>query len=232
MKVIDPGTGKSRPAGDDCVILTFTAWTRDGALFSTSGLHGEPSTQCLATAITGVGEALKTMVEGEERRLWLPADIAFAAHVAHHPGKMVHGSPPMLDLTIEVKLIRILRAPKAPANLTAPRTARKTPSGLTIEILQPGTGVKHPTVDSRVTLNYSGWTADGKLFESTVMSGHPASFQLGTTLPGWRESLQTMVVGEKARLWIPAALAYGAHPIERSVPAGDLVYDIELIDFQ
>jgi peptidylprolyl isomerase len=87
-------------------------------------------------------------------------------------------------------------------------------------------------MDSRVTLNYTGWTADGKLFESTVMSNHSASFQLGTTLPGWREGLQSMVAGEKVRLWIPAALAYGVHPIERSVPAGDLVYDIELIDFQ
>lgn len=41
-----------------------------------------------------------------------------------------------------------------------------------------------------------------------------------------------MVAGEKARLWIPAALAYGDKPVDKMVPAGDLVYDIQLIDFQ
>jgi FKBP-type peptidyl-prolyl cis-trans isomerase len=55
---------------------------------------------------------------------------------------------------------------------------------------------------------------------------------MGTTLAGWREGLQYMVTGEKARLWIAAALAYGDRPADKMVPAGDLVYDIELVDFQ
>jgi len=99
-------------------------------------------------------------------------------------------------------------------------------------VLRPGAGTKHPGPSSRVTLNYSGWTADGDLFESTVTSGHPAVFFVGTTLSGWREGLQYLVVGEKARVWIPAALAYGDRPANKMVPAGDLVYDIELLDFQ
>ena len=61
---------------------------------------------------------------------------------------------------------------------------------------------------------------------------HPAVFLLGTTLAGWREGLEYMVAGEKARLWIPAALAYGEHPVDKMVPAGDLVYDIELVAIQ
>jgi peptidylprolyl isomerase len=44
-----------------------------------------------------------------------------------------------------------------------------------------------------------------------------------------REGLQHMVLGEKARFWIPAALAYGDKPGRRGVPIGDLVYDIELL---
>ncbi len=108
----------------------------------------------------------------------------------------------------------------------------RMPSGLAILVLKPGAGTQHPSAGSRVTLNYTGWTADGDLFESTVTSGHPASFQLGTALAGWREGLKYMVAGEKARLWIPAALAYGEHPANKMVPAGDLVYDIELLGFQ
>ncbi len=37
-----------------------------------------------------------------------------------------------------------------------------------------------------------------------------------------------MVVGDKMRLWIPAALAYGAKPASPGNPAGDLVFDLEL----
>lgn len=34
-----------------------------------------------------------------------------------------------------------------------------------------------------------------------------------------------MVVGENVRIWVPAAFAYGEHPLQKSTPAGNLVYD-------
>jgi peptidylprolyl isomerase len=234
MTVLHAGSGTEHPSGDDCVIVRFTAWKRDGTLLTTSGLHGETSTQCLTAAIPGVAEALTAMAPGEKRRIWMPGELAYATHVAHHGNKKLHAErPPRVDLTFDVELVRILKAAQRPLDLKAPpRDAFRTPSGVAIEVLQPGAGSKHPSPGSRVTLNYSGWTAAGQLFESTVTSGHPAIFFMGTTLPGWREGLQYMVAGEKARLWIPAALAYGERPADKMVPAGDLVYDIELVDFQ
>jgi FKBP-type peptidyl-prolyl cis-trans isomerase len=235
MSVLQTGSGTDHPSGDDCVVVRFTAWTRDGALFSTSGLHGETSTQCLAAAIPGIAEALTAMTPGEKRRVWVPAELAFSAHVAHHGNKMLHADdlPPKVDLTFDVELVRVLKAAETPLDLKAPpRGAFRTSSGIAILVLQPGAGTKHPSPGSRVTLNYTGWTAEGTLFESTVTSGRTAIFFMGTTLAGWREGLQYMVAGEKARFWIPAALAYGDHPADKMVPAGDLVYDIELVDFQ
>jgi len=235
MTVLQAGSGTDHPRGDDCVIVRFTAWKRDGSLFSTSGLHGETNTQCLAAAIPGIAEALTAMAPGEKRRIWVPAELAFATHVAHHGAKNMprEDPPPHVDLTFDLELVRILKAAEKPTDLKVPPPdAFKTPSGVAILVLQPGTGTKHPGPGSRVTLTYTGWTADGMLFESTATSGHAAVFFLGTTLAGWREGLQFMVAGEKARLWIPAALAYGSHPTNRLVPAGDLVYDIQLMDFQ
>jgi peptidylprolyl isomerase len=235
MTVLQAGSGTDHPRGDDCVIVRFTAWKRDGSLFSTSGLHGETNTQCLAAAIPGIAEALTAMAPGEKRRIWVPAELAFATHVAHHGAKNMprEDPPPHVDLTFDLELVRILKAAEKPTDLKVPPPdAFKTPSGVAILVLQPGTGTKHPGPGSRVTLNYTGWTADGMLFESTATSGHAAVFFLGTTLAGWREGLQFMVAGEKVRLWIPAALAYGNHPTNRLVPAGDLVYDIQLLDFQ
>jgi peptidylprolyl isomerase len=79
-----------------------------------------------------------------------------------------------------------------------------------------------------VEVHYSGWTTDGRLFDSSVVRGQTATFPLGQVIRGWREGLQLMVVGDRARLWIPAHLAYGEHP-EPGAPAGPLVFDVELI---
>jgi peptidylprolyl isomerase len=233
-KVLRPGSGSVHFSDNDCAELSFMAWKRDGALFSASGPHGESSVQCLNTAIPGLALALQSRGEGEKRRVWIPAQLSFVDHMAHHPGKpMPVDETPRVDLTFDLELIRILKAPPTPNNLaTPPRTASWTPSGVAIQVLRPGVGTVHPTVNSRVKVNYTVWGADGKVYESTVMSEHPATFLLGTALAGWREALPRMVPGEKASLWIPAALAYGDHPANPMLPAGPVVYDLELMELQ
>lgn len=234
MKVLRKGSGAEHPGGDDCVVVNFVAWKREGTFFSTSGLNGESTVQCLATAIVGISEAMKYMVVGERRRIWIPAALTFEAHIAHHGLKIHDEAPtPKIDLTFDVELLGIMKAPLTPNDLEVPpRTAMKTPGGVTLNVLTAGTGTTRPTTNNRVKLHYSGWTREGVLFESTITSGHPGVFLVGTVLPGWREALQYMVAGEKARIWIPAALAYGDRPVERAVPAGDLVYDIELLSIE
>ncbi len=63
------------------------------------------------------------------------------------------------------------------------------------------------------------------------MRGQPARFGLGNVIKGWTEGVQLMTKGEKARFWIPGALAYGDKPTRPGAPSGMLVFDIELIDF-
>jgi FKBP-type peptidyl-prolyl cis-trans isomerase len=233
-KVLRNGSGSIHPSGNDCMEVSFIAWKRDGSLAAASGPHGESTTQCLSAAIPGVAVALASMVAGEKRRVWVPADYSVASHMAHHAGHpMQEDETPRSDLTFDLELIRVLESARTPPDLrTPPRTAYHTPSGVVIEVLKPGMGTGHPTMNSRVKLNYTGWTTDGTVFESTTMSRHLATFLLGTALPGWRDALPHMLPGEKARLWIPAKLAYGDHPANRLLPAGPLVYDLELIDFE
>ncbi|MEC9072150.1 MAG: FKBP-type peptidyl-prolyl cis-trans isomerase, partial [Myxococcota bacterium] len=66
----------------------------------------------------------------------------------------------------------------------------------------------------------------------SVKRGDPASFPLGGVIPGWTEGLQLMVIGEKARFWIPGNLAYGETPQRPGAPAGTLVFDVELLGIQ
>jgi peptidylprolyl isomerase len=66
------------------------------------------------------------------------------------------------------------------------------------------------------------------MFDSSVERGMPASFPLRAVIAGWTEGVQLMVEGEKRRLWIPEELAYKGSP---GRPAGTLVFDVELLEF-
>jgi FKBP-type peptidyl-prolyl cis-trans isomerase len=116
-----------------------------------------------------------------------------------------------------------------PADVAAPPSdAAKTSTGLASRVLTPGKGTRHPRPNSRVTVHYTGWTTDGKMFDSSVSKG-PVTFGLDEVIPGWTEGVQMMVEGEKRRLWIPEAQAYGG---QAGKPAGMLVFDIELIKIE
>jgi FKBP-type peptidyl-prolyl cis-trans isomerase len=118
----------------------------------------------------------------------------------------------------------------APADVAAPPAEAKTSaSGLAYRLLEKGTGTRHPTSRSVVEVHYSGWTTDGKLFDSSIARGQTATFPLDGVIAGWTEGLQLMVEGEKARFWIPGSLAYGDEPSGNGAPSGTLVFDVQLV---
>jgi peptidylprolyl isomerase len=233
MKVLRTGSGTEHPQSNDCVTVSFVAWKTDGTLFSTSTTMNDSDVLCLNEAIMGVSEALKEMVVGEKRRLWIPEDLTF--HEGHHHAQRrpEDEEPPHKDLTFDLTLLSILKAPPTPADLKQPPpTAIRTASGLAYQVLSQGTGSNRPAPNNKVMVHFSGWRSDGRLFESTMMAKHAALVTIATAPSGFREALQTMTVGEKARFWIPSALAFGDKPADRFNPAGDLVYEIELLSVQ
>jgi peptidylprolyl isomerase len=123
--------------------------------------------------------------------------------------------------------------PQVPKDVAAPpSSAKKTASGLRYAVLTAGTGKDHPKPENKVKVHYSGWTPDGKMFDSSVTRGRPATFGVTQVIKGWTEGLQLMVVGEKARFWIPAELAYGEKPARAGAPAGAVVVDVELLGIE
>jgi peptidylprolyl isomerase len=116
----------------------------------------------------------------------------------------------------------------APADVAAPPAdAEVTASGLASKVLEAGSGDEHPKAAARITAHYTGWTTDGKMFDSSVQRGQPLTVELDRVIAGWTEGIQRMVAGEKRRLWIPEDLAYKGR---EGRPAGMLVFDVELID--
>jgi FKBP-type peptidyl-prolyl cis-trans isomerase len=143
-----------------------------------------------------------------------------------------------MKLTLIPSLLMLLFAmqkgqePTVPPDVAAaPKDAQVTASGLASKVLVKGNGTAHPTLESEVTVHYSGWTTDGKMFDSSVQRGEPATFPLNRVIKGWQEGVQLMVVGEKRRFWIPGALAYD-NSTRAGAPKGTLVFDVELLSFK
>jgi FKBP-type peptidyl-prolyl cis-trans isomerase len=225
--VLQPGTGKEHPGLKDKVKVHYSGWTTDGKMFDSSVVRNSPAEFGVTQVIKGWTEGLQLMVTGEKRRFWIPAALAY--------GETPRPGAPSGPLTFDVELLEITKPPEPPAVpkdvAAAPASAKKTPSGLRYAVLTPGTGKVHPTPSNRVKVQYSGWTTDGKMFDSSVTRGSPATFGVSQVIKGWTEGLQLMVVGEKARFWIPAALAYGEKP-RPGAPEGALTFDVELLEIQ
>ena len=172
----------------------------------------------------GMAEAVKHMAPGEQRRIWIPANLTYVGDDDDKPAP--------LDVTVDFELLAIQKAPPVPPDLkAAPSSASKLESGVSFRRLKRGSGTQHPSAESKMLLHFSGWTQGGELIESSVMAGRPAVFDLITALRGWREVLKIMVPGYKVRVWIPAALAFGDKP-RRGQPKGDLVYELELLSIE
>jgi FKBP-type peptidyl-prolyl cis-trans isomerase FklB len=104
------------------------------------------------------------------------------------------------------------------------------PSGIQYLVLSKGSGTVSPTVTSRVTVNYRGMLVDGTEFDSTWAHGAPVSFSVNGVIPGWRDVIPRMHVGDRWKVVIPPQLAYGEEgELPRIGPNEALVFEIKLL---
>ncbi len=218
-KVLTPGKGGESPGKNDTVIVHYTGWKPSGEMVYTTATRGQPQPMSLAQTAPGWSEALQMMTVGEKRRLWLPAELAY---LQNRPG-------PKEDLVFEVELVDIQKAPPVPEDVAAaPADAKKTKSGLAMKTIKKGSGGDKPRPFDEVLINYTGWTTEGEMFDSTSARGRPVNAPVFRVMPGWQEALVTMTKGEVKRLWVPPELA-DKNP---AMPEGMAVYEIELVEIK
>jgi len=217
-KQLAAGTSDQHPGQTDYVHIRYAVWkASDGSVVDYTRTD-VPTFVPIAKLLPGMREMFEQMTVGEKRRVWIPASLG--------GGKIADGD----RFVVDGELVDIVHPPAVPADLTAPPAdATKLPSGLAYKILQPGSGTDHPKKHSKVLVHYSGWTTDGKMFDTSVLRGEPLEISLDEVIPGWTEGLQLMTVGEKVRFWIPERIAYKGKAGE---PAGMLVFDVELLRFR
>lgn len=98
-KVLQPGKGTRHPRPNSEVTVHYTGWTTDGEEFDSSVARGEPATFTLDGVIRGWTEGVQMMVEGEKRRFWIPAELAY--------GNSTRPDAPQGMLVFDIELIRI-----------------------------------------------------------------------------------------------------------------------------
>ena len=106
---------------------------------------------------------------------------------------------------------------------------------LQIQTLKPGDGVNKPTAGQNVTAHYHGTFLDGKVFDSSVQRNKPFNFKLGVgqVIKCWDATVAEMTKGQKVKVRCPSVLAYGARGAGNIIPPNtDLLFEIELLDFQ
>ncbi len=106
------------------------------------------------------------------------------------------------------------------------------PDGMKVWDVTVGTGDECPA-GVTVTVHYTGWTLDGKVFDSSRNRGQTISFGLHQVIKGWTVGVPGMKPGGKRLLHIPPEMAYGSRGAGRDIPPNaTLVFEIELVDFK
>ncbi len=127
--------------------------------------------------------------------------------------------------------------PSASVSASSAPTAIATPTDKTklqIQTLVEGTGIG-AKMNDKLSVLYTGTLTDGRVFDASSLHGNtPFQFTLGAgaVIKGWDQGLIGMKVGEKRRLFIPSALAYGAQAVPGTIIGAnaDLFFDVELVN--
>lgn len=217
-KIVRNGSGQERPAATDVVVVDYTGWRNDGFMFDSSIARGKPSMFPLDRVMAGWKECVLQMTIGEIRRCWVPQELAYKGQAGRPTGTVV------FDIELLDTWPNPLVAP--PDVKAAPADAQRTASGLAYKELRPGTGTRRASPFSQVTVHYTGWTTDGRMFDSSIARGQPMTRRLDEVIRGWTEAVGLMAEGQRMRFWIPENLAYEGRG---EGPRGMLVFDIELV---
>ncbi|MEE8370750.1 MAG: FKBP-type peptidyl-prolyl cis-trans isomerase [Sphingomonadales bacterium] len=224
-KVLKKGRGPL--ISDEFLVLrTLTdAWKDDGTRTSTAETDGLSTVQLrqVKNSLPVMATILANMRVGEKRRWWVSKDLIPEGSRALEKAGYV------MDITL-VDTVKPLPAPENVAQI--PSEARLTKDGIGILTLKAGDGQNHPKLENDIEVHYSGWTTDGRMFDSSQLRKQTATFPLGRLIEGWQLAIPELTKGEIARIWIPGALAYDNRADRPFSPKGMLVFDVEIVDIK
>jgi FKBP-type peptidyl-prolyl cis-trans isomerase len=222
-KVLRTGVVTETPPLDKDIVAIFVIGrSPSGEVFQDSFAQGKPQRMQVKNAFTAWRDAMKSMLPGEVRRWWFPAD-----QLPPNP-KTGRKEPAVFD----VELVSVGRMPDPPRSVSRPDPRAKTlPSGAAYLQVTPGTGDQQLTRKDGAMVSFTFWNSDGRAINSSIAEGRPTLFPMEKVMPAFADCLMGMKVGEKRHCWIPAERNEGFP----GAPSGALVFELDLLgitDFQ
>ena len=208
----------------------FSDWSVDSTkkadLIADSYAMNQPMKFVLGTEsfIKGSEEGIVGMKSGGQRTIIIPANLGYGA-------EGMGPIPPNSSIRVLIELVSTKEATVAKMWDVDSTLFKTTKSGLKYAIIKEGEG-ELVGKDKQATVHYSGFLLDGSKFDSSVERDEPFTFVagVGQVIPGWDEGVQLMKKGSKARLIVPANLAYGDRDLGKIPPNSTLIFDVEVLD--
>ncbi|HLV14960.1 MAG TPA: peptidylprolyl isomerase [Xanthomarina sp.] len=128
-------------------------------------------------------------------------------------------------------------------------TVKKLDTGVVMLFTKQAEDAVKPNSSQKVLVDYAGFFEDGRLFDTSWASVAKENNQYNeqrdaqggykpfpmiynetaSLVPGFREAMLNMNVGDKARVFIPSYLGYGANGMGPIPPNSNLVFDLEIV---
>lgn len=256
----------TKNAGDkiklnDVITFDVTQKTeKDSILFSTYAMGHTAKVQVQPSQNAGdLMDVFPLLASKDSAYIKVPTDSIFVGHENQRPPFLPKGS--YIIYNLKIRRVQSLNDAMAERNKTldSMRNAesvaaakyvadnklavKTTPSGLKYVITKPSLKPK-PRLGDTVLVNYTGYTLDGKVFDSSIAAEaqkaglnqpgrnyEPLSFDIGTKniIQGWNDGFLLLNEGSKAKLIIPSSLGYGDQGNGDIPPFATLVFDVELV---
>ena len=222
--VLKQGTGTVRPKMGDKIHVHYTGWLPDGTEFDSSRRRGAPADFAVGQLIEGWNEALLLMTEGSRLKITVPPALGYGAG----------GSPPVIPggatLLFDMELLRIVPMPMPPVfRAPDPKAQKRTEKGVGYEVLQPTQGPCMAAGDA-FEMEYSFWTAEGELLESSVLTGKNIVGRVeDLALPFFKEIPALMHEGETCLVEVPSDQGFGARGGAKLPPGSKAIWRLRLV---
>lgn len=224
-KITSEGKGPMVDSGS-FITVNYTGKLTNDTIFDASSLHGKPFMFPVGQGkvIKGWDEGFRVLREGDKATLTIPSEMAYG-------DREIGPIPANSTLVFDVEVVKVDKPKELDPWILKSTDTIRTESGLKYIMLNKGSGAK-VAMSRIVSVHYTGYLPDGKVFDSSIKRGQPITFEagVGKVIKGWDEALLKMRVGDRARLIIPPSLGYGnkqAGPIPAN---SQLIFDIEIVD--
>ncbi|GIV42017.1 MAG: peptidyl-prolyl cis-trans isomerase [Vicingaceae bacterium] len=227
LKIILKEVGEGPKVDSGRVVkVHYTGKFTNDSVFDSSHKRGQPIMfrAGVGHVIKGWDEALMHLYRGDKATLIIPPQLGYGE-------KGAGPIPPNATLVFDIEVLEIMPKP-VPFDVNG-RDTIELEQGLKMIKSKENTSGLLPKKGSRITVHYSGYFEDGKLFDSSVERDQPFTFTLGigNVIKGWDIAFEHLRTGEKARLIIPYQLGYGEYGYPGAIPPkANLIFDVEVID--